>query len=94
MSVKTFDKDPAEVLDYGFDLTHWLTGGEIVNSVQAFQDPALLTLGDIINTGEEIAVWVGGGTIGDKVDVALEAVTNSNPPRTFRRSVTIYIKKR
>lgn len=99
MSVKTFDKDPEEFLDYGFDLTGWLSSGEQVSAVEATQAPmvggvGLLVFNGTINTGTEVAVWVSGGTLGDRVDVSLKATTNNVPPRVFKRSLTIFVKKR
>ena len=94
MSIQ-FDKDPAEDLDYGFDLSKWLTGAEQIASVEVTQDPAgLLTLHDDDFSPTEGFVWASGGQAGDRVRLSFKITTNSVPPRVFMRSITVWVKRR
>lgn len=95
MSQGTFEKDPGEDLDYGFKLADWLGPGEVVASLVVADDPVgLVTLHDPVNTGTEIATWVSGGTVQDRVRITYEATTNNVPPRVFKRSLLIHVKRR
>lgn len=95
MSVASFEKDPLEDLDYGFDLTDELTGGEVVSSLDVSADPdGLVDLHDPVNTGTQVATWIDGGEPGDKIRVSFKATTNHTPPRVFNRSLTINVKRR
>lgn len=94
MSVATFEKDPDEDLDFGFDLTDWLTDGEIVADLEVQADPVgLVTLHDPVNTGVKTAIWIAGGVSGDRVRVSYKATTDHDPPRVFNRSLFIHIKR-
>lgn len=95
MSVKTFEKDPIEDLDYGFNLIGWLTAGEVVTDLEVTADPVgLITVHDPVNTGIQVAAWVAGGEPGDRVRVSYKATTDHVPPRVFNRSLTIAVKNR
>lgn len=95
MSQGTFEKDPGEDLDYGFKLADWLGPGEVVANVVVTADPTgLVTLHDTLNTGTEIATWISGGAVQDRVRVSYQATTNNVPPRVFKRSLMIHVKRR
>ena len=95
MSVATYEKDPLEDLDFGFDLRKWLSTGALVADLDVAADPVgLVTLHDPINTGDQVAVFVSGGQPGDKVRVSYKATTDQTPPRVFNRSLTIHVKQR
>lgn len=95
MAVKTFEKDPDEILDYGFNLTRWRTGTEsIVSGSVVVVPPGAVQVGPWTTDGTSVWAMVSGGVAGTLARLTFTAVTNSVPPRTFVRSLPIHIKER
>jgi hypothetical protein len=94
MSVANFEKDPVEDLDYGFDLTDWLQGGEAIASVEISVDIPGVTLHDLVNQNNMVATWVAGGASGERARIFFKVTTTNVPPRIFNRSLTILIKRK
>lgn len=95
MAGRSFEKDPDEDLDYGFNLTDWLTGTEkVVGATFTVTPDGIVSLHDAMHTDTEAAVWVRGGTPGQSVTVTGQVTTDNVPPRIFERSVIIHVKER
>lgn len=81
-------KDPGAVLDYKFDWSGEFEQAEqIANRVVTSQDG--LNLDSHTDDGSSVTVWLSGGQAGNSYSVDCEIQTNSNPARTFRRSIVI-----
>lgn len=91
--IQTYEKDPGEVLDYGFDLQRWLTPPEQVVSGNVVVTPANagLVAGPFTTDGTQLYTTISGGTLKQKYVLTFTAVTNSVPARVFVRSITIFI---
>jgi hypothetical protein len=59
----TFEKDPDDILDYGFDWEPWLNGDTIVTSVWTL-DPGI-TQDSETETTTLATIWLSGGTDGE-----------------------------
>ena len=71
--MKTFDKDPAAVLEYGWPWAVWLNGDTI--DVFSFDVPTGLT--EVISYEEDglITLWLSGGTLGKSYRVTCTITT-------------------
>lgn len=101
--VPTIIKDPLSDLDYGFDLSvpntqvkaPWLQPGEEVVdlTVTAATGITVNSSGISANAagvpGSLLIAWLSGGTAGTDYNVQFLFTTNSSPPRTDVRSLTI-----
>ena len=85
-------KDPAAVLDYGFDWSTdgWLGADTIATSTWTV--PAGLTSEATSNTTTTATIWLSGGTVGQVYEVANKNVTAAG--RTDERSMTIRVENR
>ena len=90
--IKTYEKHPDSILDYGFDLTRWLSEGESIVTVEADIDS-----GDIVEVatdtdGKRASAFLSGGTNKTKSFVTVKATTNNAPvARVFARTIAIYV---
>lgn len=89
--IKTYNKHPLAVLDYGYNLARWLTGTEIVTSVNASLVSGDVVLGQAITDGSNMGVMISGGTNGTRSLVDLVGNTNSVPPRHFAQRFEIFV---
>jgi len=85
-------KDPADVLDYEFDISAALAGNErdAVVSVAVEPSPAgggHLTVGEVSVDGPVVVVWLSGGQAGTTYLVQLTATTTSG--RVLGRAVAL-----
>ena len=96
-----FLKTADEVLDYKFDakaLTNgtgdsdWLASGEVIAS-HTITPEAGITVDSSSqeDTNTSVQVWLSGGALGGKYEVACEIVTDSVPARTMSRSIFVTI---
>jgi hypothetical protein len=85
------DKDPGEVLDYGFDWSKWLQAGENIISSNWVGDVGLAITGAGLESGLTFA-FAGGGTIGQTLAMKNTIVTSAG--RTAVRSIHLVIKQR
>jgi len=88
-----FTKDPNAVLDYSFDWSDWLTGGETI-ATSTWLNPDSLTINTTANTTTTTVVWVTGGTAGKTYRLTNRIVTNSSPTRTDDRTLSIEVQDR
>jgi hypothetical protein len=99
----TVQKDPRATLDYGLDLSSpptalshgWLAPGEAVIDLTVTADTGLTVTGSSINTnvsgvpGALLLAWISGGAAGNTYNVSFKFTTNSTPPRTDCRSLSV-----
>lgn len=83
-------KDPAGVLDYGWDFAAELSAGESIASHNVAVTGA--TLDSTGLSGTEVVAWVSGGTAGTDAEVAYTITTDSSPARTIRRTGLLRIR--
>lgn len=86
--------DPDAVLDYTIDWSDWLTGSEVIDTSAWTVDPTgELTIGSDSyapsTTTTTATVWVSGQVAGHRYVLTNEIATDSTPPRTAQRSITI-----
>ena len=86
-----FYKDSDAVLDYSFDWSDWLAGGETISSHTVTVETGLTKDSDSESSGI-VTVWLSGGTVGTTYKVACEIVTSAS--RTDERSITIQCRER
>lgn len=63
MSAVTFDKDPADILDFSFDWTQWLGGSDTIVGFTALPSPGI-TVNSAPFTATSTTVSLSGGTTG------------------------------
>ena len=91
MAIKTYEKHPLAILDFGYDLIRWLTGTEEVGTVSATRVSGDVTVGATITDGKRMGVMISGGTDNSKSVFDITGQTNSVPPRTFARRFEIFV---
>ncbi|MCC6717373.1 MAG: hypothetical protein IT555_05770 [Acetobacteraceae bacterium] len=85
-------KDPADVLDYEFDITAAVAGhdSDAIAMVDVIASPAgsgHLTIGDIAADGRTAVVWLAGGQAGTTYRLQITVTTTSG--RTLGRAVAL-----
>lgn len=84
-------KDDDADLDYTFKWGEWLAGDTIVSHVMSITTPAgaasLVTSDGL--AGDNVVVWLDGGTIGYEYTVSCKITTNGG--RTDERSFKLFI---
>lgn len=86
-----FIKDPHATLDYGFDWSQWLEEGDIISSYTITPGSGITLVSDSKTSGSVI-VWLSGGTVGRRYDVACKITTSNN--RIDERTIKIDVKDR
>ena len=90
----TFDKDPNEVLDYGFDWDDsekpWLVSGDVIDSSTWTADSSNLTIDSSSTTDTVTKVWVSGGVVGETYKLTNNIVTTGG--RTGERSHCVVMR--
>ena len=73
--MKTFNKQPAEVLDYDIDLTEWIASGDTVTGTTVSADAGLtVTVSNGTTTIPKI--WCSSGTDGTTYKVTVTITTD------------------
>ena len=85
-----FNKDPDAVLDYEFDWSAWLTGGETISSHTITVTG--VTLDSSTTSTSSVVAWVSGGVLGEMVKIECEIVTSAG--RTDERTIQLFIENR
>ena len=93
----TFVKDPSAILDYKFDWSDWLSGGEVISNYEITIDPDEATelvedSSSITDAGESVTVWMSGGLHNRAYAVACKIETDGN--RTDERTMLIKVRNR
>ena len=99
---KTFQKDPDAVLDYKFDWksatngnggSDWLASGETISTRTITADDGItVDSSSITDTNTSVTVWLSGGAVGERYDVACKIVTSAS--RTDERTIHIRVVNR
>jgi len=89
--VSAYFKDPDGVLDYQWDWSKWLGGGETIATSDVIV-PTGITLDSKSNTTTTATAWLRGGTVGTSYVVVNRITTNQG--RTDDRSITILVQQR
>lgn len=90
MAVTTVTKDPNAVLDYVFDWTEWLTGGDTISTHEVLVTGA--TLGSSTRSGAVVTAWISGGTVNQAASVTCRITTTLG--RTDDRTLHLTIVER
>ncbi len=87
----TFFKDPSAVLDYKYDWSDWLAGGETISS-KTVTAPTGITLDSsaLADANTSVVAWLSGGTAGKYYDVVCRIVTSAS--RTDERTIRIRVQ--
>jgi hypothetical protein len=88
MTVATYYKDPAAVLDYAINWATWLDGDTIATST--WTATTGITVDSSTNTTTMATVWLSGGTVGTSYVVTNKIVTAGL--RTDERSLLIKVE--
>lgn len=93
MASNVFTKDPDAVLDYKFDWSDWLTGGETISTATITEGSGITVDSDsITDTSTSVTVWLSGGTAGTMYNVACLITTSAS--RTDERTIKIRCTER
>lgn len=84
-----FEKDPDEVLDYGFDWSAWLAGDTIATSTWTIT-PSGPTSSNPTKDATSTTVWLSGGTNGGQHTVVNRITTAGG--RTAEKALTVVIQ--
>lgn len=88
------EKDPEAVLDYAYDFGNhpekpWLEDGDSLQSHSVVAD-AGITVDSSAIVGDQVVVWLSGGTPGESYDVTVRAVSAQG--RTDDKTVTFNVE--
>ena len=86
-----FLKDPAAVLDYGFDWNDWLADGETI-STSTWTVPTGITKDSDSKSDTATIIWLSGGTVDTTYLLTNKIVTSA--ARTDERSFQILMVQR
>lgn len=90
---KSWDKDPDAILDYTWDWSDWLQGGETISSHAITISPAdELTKNSSANDADSVTAWLSAGEVGTVYKVTCEIVTSQS--RTEHRTATFTVVER
>lgn len=84
-----FVKQPADVLDYGVNLSKWLVEGDSVNSSSATVSPSGLTISVTNSATSEPKVWASGGLDGTEYQITLTAITTGGRSKEFEFKIVV-----
>lgn len=85
-----FAKDPTATIDYSFDWSSWLTGGEAITATNWSVTPATnLSLGSEVISENTRGVFVSGGEPGERYRLSCQIETDAG--RVAEQSATLRI---
>jgi hypothetical protein len=87
-----YEKDPEEVLDYGFDYSGWMPSGDSILNSTWTVDAGLTSASPTIS-GTQTSIVLSGGTLDTTYEVKNKIVTTPGG-RTAVRRVSITVVKR
>lgn len=88
---RNFRKDPQALLDYAWDWSEWLTGGDTIASATVTL-PAGLVLEDTVVAAQVVTTWVSGGAAGVGYPATCHIVTAQG--REDERTITFTVGER
>lgn len=86
-----FTKQPADVLDYDFDYSDWLTDrGDTISTFTVTAD-AGITIGTTVHLSGVVKVFLSGGVDGGSYKITVTAVTTGG--RTKQAEIQVKVKE-
>lgn len=76
--IATFEKQPADILDYDIDYAQWLPDNDSVDTVSAQVTPTgslVIDAAIVIDNGNRVKLWVQGGETGKTYKVEVTVTT-------------------
>lgn len=92
MNLGTFQKQPAELIDYDVDYSEWLTTGDNVQSADVSVLPSGLVIESTFINDPRIKIWISGGT--DKVNYKITVTMTTADGRIKQDEFKINVKDR
>lgn len=89
--LRTITKDPAAILDYGFDWRSWLAAGETITSFTVTVTNGI-TLNSSAHANGVIEAWLSGGAAGTTYTLNCQITTSAS--RVDERSIAIVVTER
>ena len=87
--IKWPNKDPDEVLDYGFIWTDLMVEGDAITNSE-WLSASGINIDSDTHTSDITVVWLSGGAVGDQYDLTNRVTTAAG--RVFDRTARIAIK--
>ena len=84
-------KDPAALLDFGFDWTAWLVGNDTIVASTWVATPGV-EVSDETFDAHTTTVWLNGGTVGVTYDLRNQVTTSAG--RRDERSMRVSVRER
>ena len=92
MGCPVFVKDPSAKLDYSFNWSDWLVGGDTIQASEWVISPPGLKDEDPDHSASISIVWLSEGTVGEQYRVTNRITTTGG--RVDDRTIMIVIKER
>lgn len=90
--MKTYDKDPDAILDYGWDWTDWLDEGDSIDTVVVTVPAGLTLVGNASHADGIVTAWISGGVIDKSYVIGCKITTVAN--RVDERSIQLNVVNR
>ena len=87
--MEVFIKQPADTLDYGVDLTKWISTGDAVASSSATVFPSGLSISVLHGGTIKPTVWASGGVDGTEYQITLTVVTTGGRRKEFEFKIVV-----
>lgn len=87
--LETFEKDPDDALNYGFDWNTWLPSGDTIATSTWSVTPGITNTGST-NSGGQTTTKISGGTLG-QMYLATNVITTTTSQETKSASLAIRI---
>jgi len=87
----TFEKDPDDVVDYTMNFKGLLQA-DAIDTATATDANSVVTIDSTTVSGNNVTVFVSGGSAGSTAKVEVTIVTTNTTPRTFERSFLVRVK--
>ena len=87
--IKWPNKDPDEILDYGFIWTDLMVEGDVITNSE-WLSASGINIDSDTHTSDITVVWLSGGAVGDQYDLTNRVTTAAG--RVFDRTSRIAIK--
>jgi len=89
--MEDYIKDPDAVLDYTFDWSNWLTGGETIATSQ-WVVPSGITKDSEANDTTTTTIWLSSGVAGSDYEITNRITTSGG--RTDDRTFKVRVRSR
>lgn len=90
--MREIEKDPAAVLDYGFNWSKWLSAGATISSYSFPDLPSGLTVEEDSEAEGIVTVRISGAAVGQSYRLTNEVIASDG--QTDRRSIILVGRKR